>query len=124
MQEQLRDSGGPQPRARLGRLRPDLAPRWLLQGAPHDRPESPRVADGPRARLLRGLGRDPGKHERGIAKRDKALAELAAFKSLAVSRLMAQHQELERLRQQAAQDDNVRRLTAAHGGTAPYGSCS
>ncbi|MFF8293565.1 hypothetical protein ACF068_30770 [Streptomyces sp. NPDC016309] len=58
-----------------------------------------------------------------LAKRGKALAELTAFKTLAVSRLTAQHEEIERLREQAAQDANVRRLPAARSGTATYRSC-
>ncbi|MFE5893210.1 hypothetical protein ACFQ6E_30300 [Streptomyces sp. NPDC056462] len=53
-----------------------------------------------------------------VAKRDEALAELTAFKTLAVSRLTAQHEEIERLREQAAAVGNVRRLPAAGSGTA------
>ncbi|MFD0622199.1 hypothetical protein ACFQ2K_05890 [Streptomyces sanglieri] len=62
--------------------------------------------------------------EERLAKRDEALAELTAFKAVAISRLTAQHEEIERLREQAATVGNVRRLPAARSGTAPYGSCS
>lgn len=40
------------------------------------------------------------------------------------ARLAAQHDEIVRLREQAAALGNVRRLPAARPGTAPYGSCS
>nr|WP_087882365.1 hypothetical protein [Streptomyces alboflavus] len=58
-----------------------------------------------------------------LTERDADLAELTAFKTLAISRLTAQHEEIERLREQAAATGNVRRLPAARSGTAPYGSC-
>lgn len=45
-----------------------------------------------------------------LAKRDEALAELTAFKTLAVSRLTAQHEEIQRLREQVAQVGKVHRL--------------
>ncbi|MFI1168622.1 hypothetical protein ACH4UM_34920 [Streptomyces sp. NPDC020801] len=54
-----------------------------------------------------------------LAKRNEALAELTAFKTLALSRLTAQHEEAERLREQAAADGNVRRPPAARSGTSP-----
>ncbi|GGZ63778.1 hypothetical protein [Streptomyces rubiginosohelvolus] len=47
-----------------------------------------------------------------IAKRDKENAELTAFQTLAISRLAAQHAEIERLRQQITQVGNVRSLPA------------
>ncbi|MCY0946543.1 hypothetical protein [Streptomyces antarcticus] len=59
-----------------------------------------------------------------VTKRDEALAELTACKTLTVSRIAAQHSEIERLREQAAALGNVRRLPAARGGTAASGSCS
>ncbi|MEV5202872.1 hypothetical protein [Streptomyces sp. NPDC053720] len=59
-----------------------------------------------------------------LAQRDETVAELTAFKELAVSRLAAQHDEIVRLREQVATLGNVRRLPAARPGTAPYGSCS
>ncbi|MET7716299.1 hypothetical protein [Streptomyces sp. NPDC005407] len=58
------------------------------------------------------------------AGRDETIADLTTFKELAVSRLAAQHDEILRLREQAAALGNVRRLPAARPGTAPYGSCS
>jgi hypothetical protein len=42
----------------------------------------------------------------------------------AISRLVAQHNEIERLRKQAATDHNVRRPSAAVSGSAPFGSGS
>ncbi|WP_431047113.1 hypothetical protein ACQUSR_33455 [Streptomyces sp. P1-3] len=59
-----------------------------------------------------------------IIKRDADLAELTAFKTLAISRLAAQHDEIQRLRSQATAVDNVRRLPAARNDAAPSGSCS
>ncbi|WP_328690081.1 hypothetical protein OHA74_13080 [Streptomyces phaeochromogenes] len=54
-----------------------------------------------------------------VAKRDEALAELTAFKTLAHSRIAAQHAEIERLREQTASLGNVRRLPSARSSTAP-----
>lgn len=56
-----------------------------------------------------------------VARRDAELAELAAFKTLALSRLAAQHDEITRLREQAENAGNVRRLPASRNGTAPFG---
>jgi hypothetical protein len=48
---------------------------------------------------------------RRIAERDTAVAELTAFKTLAISRLAAQHQEIERLRTAGITGpDNVREM--------------
>ncbi|MEV4019785.1 hypothetical protein AB0J35_55815 [Nonomuraea angiospora] len=61
-----------------------------------------------------------------LTKRDATVAELTAFKNLALSRLAAQHDEIQRLREQAAAASNVHRLPASRAGAveAPYGSCS
>ncbi|MEV3950109.1 hypothetical protein AB0K57_20995 [Streptomyces halstedii] len=59
-----------------------------------------------------------------LAQRDETVAELTAFKTQAVSRLAAQHDEIQRLREQAAGVGNIRRLPASRPGTSPYGSCS
>lgn len=59
-----------------------------------------------------------------LAQRDETVAALTTFKELAISRLAAQHDEVVRLREQAAALGNVRGLPAARPGTAPYGSCS
>ncbi|MFE6163152.1 hypothetical protein ACFQ7F_30040 [Streptomyces sp. NPDC056486] len=48
-----------------------------------------------------------------LAQRDETIAELTTFKELALSRLAAQHDEIVRLRQQAAALSNIRRLPAA-----------
>jgi hypothetical protein len=45
-----------------------------------------------------------------LASRDAAIAELAEFKTLALSRLAAQHDELQRLQAQAARPGNLRIL--------------
>jgi hypothetical protein len=77
----------------------------------------------PRAAQIERLKTQVAELKDRVAKRDEALAELTAFKTLAVSRIAAQHAEIERLREQAAALGNVRRLPAARSGTAPYGSC-
>ncbi|MEU6803024.1 hypothetical protein [Streptomyces neyagawaensis] len=59
-----------------------------------------------------------------LAQREESVVELTTFKELAVSRLAAQHDEIVRLREQAAAFSNVRGLPAARPETAPYGSCS
>ncbi|MEV6810235.1 hypothetical protein [Streptomyces sp. NPDC051132] len=62
-----------------------------------------------------------------IATRDAALRELEDFRVRAVSRLVAQHEEITRLRVQVAQAGeagNVRRLPGTGDRTAPFGSCS
>ncbi|MFF3653313.1 hypothetical protein ACFYXV_32340 [Streptomyces sp. NPDC002181] len=52
-----------------------------------------------------------------VAKRDEALADLTEFKKLAVSRIAAQHAEIERLRSQVADAGNVRSLPASRSRT-------
>lgn len=61
-----------------------------------------------------------------ISKRDRTIAELKDFKALAVSRLLAQHEEILRLRQQstAAAAGKVRTLPSSESREAPFGSCS
>ncbi|GAA2974085.1 hypothetical protein [Streptomyces enissocaesilis] len=78
----------------------------------------------PRAAQVERLKAQVAELKDRVAKRDEALAELTAFKTLAVSRIAAQHSEIERLREQTAALGNVRRLPSARSGTAPYGSCS
>ncbi|MFD6181407.1 hypothetical protein [Streptomyces goshikiensis] len=61
----------------------------------------------------------PKKNRDGTA-RPGAYQHLAEeFKILAISRLAAQHDEIERLRKQAANGENVRRLPVSRNGTAP-----
>ncbi|MGV9232406.1 hypothetical protein ACWEQW_12375 [Streptomyces nigra] len=79
-------------------------------------------APDPRAAQIERLKAQVAELKERVARRDEALAELAAFKKLAVSRLTAQHEEIERLRKQAAAVGNVRHLPAAGSGTAP--NCS
>ncbi|MEU2785665.1 MULTISPECIES: hypothetical protein [unclassified Streptomyces] len=78
----------------------------------------------PRAAQIERLKAQVDELKDRVAKRDEALAELTAFKTAAISQLAAQHDEITRLREQAATLGNVRRLPAARGGTAPYGWCS
>ena len=55
-----------------------------------------------------------------ITKRDERIAELTEFETLAISRLAAQHAEIERLRRQITDGGNIRRLPSPAAGTAPY----
>ncbi|MGW6413833.1 hypothetical protein [Streptomyces sp. NPDC055055] len=61
--------------------------------------------------------------ERVVA-RDEKIAQLTEFQTLAISRLTAQHDEIERLRRQLTDSGTVRRLPGAAGPIAPFGSCS
>lgn len=78
----------------------------------------------PRAAQIERLKKENDELRKRIAVRDQELTELTEFKILAISRLAAQHDEIERLRKQAANGENVRRLPVARNGTVPYGSCS
>ncbi|MGR8008527.1 hypothetical protein [Streptomyces hypolithicus] len=78
----------------------------------------------PRAAQIERLKAQVAELKERVTKRDEALAELTAFKTLAISRIAAQHDEIERVREQAAALGNVRRLPAARSSTAPYESCS
>ncbi|GAU70657.1 hypothetical protein SSP35_21_00520 [Streptomyces sp. NBRC 110611] len=77
----------------------------------------------PRVAQIERLKKENSELKKRIAARDEELAKLIHFKTLAISRLAAQHDEIERLRKQAAAGGNVRRIPAPSG-TAPYGSCS
>ncbi|MCX4406149.1 MULTISPECIES: hypothetical protein [unclassified Streptomyces] len=48
-----------------------------------------------------------------VAARDEQLAELTEFKTLAISRLAAQHDEIERLRTQIAEGSSLRVMPTA-----------
>ncbi|MFJ9624681.1 hypothetical protein [Streptomyces sp. NPDC101181] len=76
-------------------------------------------APDPRASQIERLKAQVAELKERVATRDAALAELTAFKTLAVSRLTAQHGEIERLREQVAAVDNVRRMRATGSQTAP-----
>ncbi|MFD4133724.1 hypothetical protein [Streptomyces goshikiensis] len=73
----------------------------------------------PRAAQIERLKKENDELRKRIAVRDKELTELTEFKILAISRLAAQHDEIERLRKQAANGENVRRLPVSRNGTAP-----
>ncbi|MET9835125.1 hypothetical protein ABZ078_38950 [Streptomyces sp. NPDC006385] len=55
---------------------------------------------------------------------DPRISQLTEFRTLAISRLAAQHDEIERLRRQVTDDGVVRRLPEATNHIAPFGSCS
>ncbi|MFI9781401.1 hypothetical protein ACIHCV_43525 [Streptomyces sp. NPDC051956] len=78
----------------------------------------------PRAAQIERLKAEVAELKNRVTKRDEELAELTEFKTVAISQLAALHDEITRLREQASALGNVRRLPAARGGTAPYGSCS
>ncbi|MFD4173561.1 hypothetical protein [Streptomyces anulatus] len=60
-----------------------------------------------------------------IVTRDEQIAQLTEFRSLAISRLAAQHDEIERLRRQVTDIGVVRQLPGATTNrVAPFGSCS
>lgn len=82
--------------------------------------EAGQIVD-PRAAQIERLKAQAAELKKRLAKRDEALAELTAFKTLAISRLTAQHEEIKYLGEQAAAVGNVSRLAAARSGTAPYG---
>ncbi|MFE2319784.1 hypothetical protein ACFXC8_43130 [Streptomyces sp. NPDC059441] len=77
-----------------------------------------------RAAQLERLKKENAELRDRVSRRDSELAKLAEFRVLAISRLAAQHDEIERLRTQLALGGNVRSLPAPASGTAPYGSCS
>ncbi|MFF3412628.1 hypothetical protein ACFYW8_42160 [Streptomyces sp. NPDC002742] len=64
----------------------------------------------PRTAQIERLKTEVAELKDRISERDASLAELKAFRTRAVSQLAAQHVEIARLREQAAQDGNVRRL--------------
>ncbi|WP_405690724.1 hypothetical protein [Streptomyces sp. NBC_00057] len=85
--------------------------------------EAGQVVD-PRIAQIERLKAQVTELKKSLAKQDETIAELTTFKNLAVSRLAAPHDEIQRLREQAAAVGNIRRLPASRPGTAPYGSCS
>lgn len=85
--------------------------------------EAGQVVD-PRAAQVERLKEQVAELKERVARRDADLAELTAFKTLALSRLAAQHDEIMRLREQAENPGNVRRLPASRSTTAPLGTCS
>lgn len=64
----------------------------------------------PRAAQIDRLKKDNAELKERVATRDAALTELTEFKTLALSRLAAQHDELQRLRRQLATGGNVHAL--------------
>ncbi|WP_370382179.1 hypothetical protein [Catenulispora sp. GAS73] len=67
----------------------------------------------PRAAQIQRLKAENAGLRRRIADRDETIAEFTAFKTTAISRLAAQHDEIERLRRPGLeQSDNIRPLPA------------
>ncbi|MCX4573539.1 hypothetical protein OHB41_10160 [Streptomyces sp. NBC_01571] len=81
------------------------------------------IVDPRTAQIERLRTRNAELRER-LTRRDEKIAELTEFQTLAISRLAAQHEEIQRLRTQLAADGTVRSLHTPASGTAPYGSCS
>ncbi|MGA5215107.1 hypothetical protein ACPCAE_03390 [Streptomyces cinereoruber] len=82
------------------------------------------VIPDPRAAQIERLKDQVSGLKERLAARDAQIDGLTDFRERALSQIAAQRMEIERLREQAAAVGNVRRLPAARGGTAPYGSCS
>ncbi|GGZ92897.1 hypothetical protein [Streptomyces bluensis] len=78
----------------------------------------------PRDAQIDRLKKQVAELKRRITARDEQLAELTEFKALAVSRLAAQHAEIEQLREAVASNARVRSLPNVATHIAPYGSCS
>jgi septal ring factor EnvC (AmiA/AmiB activator) len=79
------------------------------------------TAPDPRDAQIIRLKKDNDKLRQKLADRDATLRDLQQFKTLAISRLAAQHDEINRLRRQAsaASADNVRRITPHAAGERP-----
>lgn len=78
----------------------------------------------PRAAQIERLKAQVAELKDRVAKRDEVTAKLTEFQTVAISQLAAQHDEITRLREQAAALGNVRRLPAVRDGTTPYGPWS
>jgi hypothetical protein len=78
----------------------------------------------PRDAQIERLKSENAELKKRVAARDTSIEDLTAFRTLAVSRLTAQHEEIERLRAQVAAGTQVRALANCADRTAPYGSCS
>jgi hypothetical protein len=77
----------------------------------------------PRDAQLERLKRENAELKKRVAARDQKLAEAAEFKTSAISRLAAQHAEIEQLREAVAARARVRALPNAptHAAMAPFG---
>ncbi|MFF2787661.1 hypothetical protein ACFVT6_12955 [Streptomyces sp. NPDC058049] len=80
--------------------------------------EAGQITD-PRAAQIERLKAQVAELKERVTRRDEAVAELTEFKTLAISRIAAQHHEIERLRAQARPVGNVRSLPATRNGAAP-----
>jgi chromosome segregation ATPase len=70
----------------------------------------------PRDAQVDRLKRQVDELKKRIITRDEQLAELSEFKVLAISRLAAQHDEIERLRTQVAKGSSLRAVPTAREG--------
>lgn len=78
----------------------------------------------PREAQIERLKAEIATLKKRIEARDQKIEELAEFKVVGISRLAAQHDEIERLRRQIAEAGAVRQLPHSASRMAPYGSCS
>ncbi|MFE2032750.1 hypothetical protein ACFXBB_05665 [Streptomyces scopuliridis] len=81
------------------------------------------IAD-PRIAQIERLKAQNAELKSRIVTRDEQIAQLTEFRNLAISRLAAQHDEIERLRRQVTDNGVVRRLPETTNHIAPFGSCS
>jgi DNA repair exonuclease SbcCD ATPase subunit len=78
----------------------------------------------PRLAQIERLKAQNAEFKQRIVARDEKIAQLTEFQTLAISRLAAQHDEIESLRREVADGSTVRLLPGATDRIAPYGSCS
>jgi hypothetical protein len=76
----------------------------------------------PRDAQITRLKQEVSELRQRLAGRDAAITELTEFKTLALSRLAAQHDELQRLQAQAARPGNLRILPAPSPAPSPPGA--
>ncbi|MFB7560697.1 hypothetical protein [Streptomyces brevispora] len=86
----------------------------------HDAGDIPDPRDAQVARLKAEVA----KLKERLAKSEQAIDELTDFRTEALARLAAQHEEIVHLRQTAAAASRVARLPAARSSTTVIGSCS
>ncbi|WP_371632166.1 hypothetical protein [Streptomyces sp. NBC_01259] len=75
----------------------------------------------PRDAQIERLKAEVSELKRRVTARDEKIVDLTGFKTLAISSLAAQHDEIERLRRRLAQHGNVRALPVAGAGQQPEG---
>jgi uncharacterized protein YdcH (DUF465 family) len=78
----------------------------------------------PREAQITRLKAENAKFKERLAKSEQMIDELTDFRTQALARLAAQHEEIVRLRQDVAGTSRVARLPAARTATTVIGSCS